>query len=267
MSRTKLFDLAGKVSLVTGAGSGLGRVFSEAMAENGSNVVCADINLEWAEETAEIISKHGVETLVVNADVSKREDVVRMFQETMDKFGKLDVLFNNAGITTKVNRIHEMPLEDWNKLIGISLTGAFMCMQEALKIMIKQKKGTIINVASVLGLSGVSAELLAQCNYVAAKHGLIGLTKQGAAEYGGDGIRVNCIAPGWHLGTRLADAAEIITSDEEAARFVQKLSQLTPLGRTGDPVELKGLAIYLASDAASFVSGSVFVQDGGWLAW
>ncbi|EFK09255.1 putative Levodione reductase [delta proteobacterium NaphS2] len=267
MGKSELFDLSGKVSLVTGAGSGLGRVFCEGLAENGCDVICADINEDWAKETEEIVAKQGVNTLAVKADISNQEDVKRMFEKAMERFGKLDVLFNNAGISTKVHKIHEMPLKDWSRLIDVNLTGTFICMQEALKIMVKQKGGNIINTSSVAGVVAIYPDLLTIGNYVAAKHGIIGLTKQGAVEYGGDGIRVNCIAPGWHLGTRLVEASERITSEEEGARLVQKICEVTPLGRTGDPNEIKGLAVYLASDASSFVTGSVFVQDGGWSAW
>ncbi len=262
-----LFQLKGKVALVTGAGSGLGRVFCEAMAEAGGEVVCADINESWAKETEEIIARYGVKTLVIKADVSRQEDVKAMFSKVEKEFGKLDVLFNNAGVTTKSLQIHEMPLEDWNRVIGINLTGVFMCMQEGIKMMLRHKKGSIINIASVLGIVGVDPNLLALSNYAAAKSGVIGLTRQGAAEYGPFGIRINAIAPGWHLGTRLADGAGIIQTEEEAITFAKKISELTPMRRVGEPVELKGLAIYLASDASSFVTGSVFVQDGGWSAW
>ena len=136
MSDTNLFNLSGKIAVVTGAGSGLGRTLCEAMAENGSDVVCSDINEAWAEETSEIIKKHGTKTLVVKADVSKQDEVKALFQKVDQTFGRLDILFNNAGISTKGMRIHEMPLEDWNKVISINLTGVFICMQEALKIML-----------------------------------------------------------------------------------------------------------------------------------
>jgi NAD(P)-dependent dehydrogenase (short-subunit alcohol dehydrogenase family) len=119
--------------VVTGAGSGLGRILCEAMAEHGSDVVCSDINEAWAEETAAMIAKHGIKTLVVKADVSKQDEVKVLFRKVDQEFGKLDVLFNNAGIATKGVKIHEMRLEDWNKVIGVNLTGVFLCMQEGIK--------------------------------------------------------------------------------------------------------------------------------------
>jgi NAD(P)-dependent dehydrogenase (short-subunit alcohol dehydrogenase family) len=265
MAGTDLFDLTGKVSLITGAGSGLGRVFCEAMAEHGSNVVCSDINEAWAQETASIIGKYGTKTLAVKADVSKQDEVKTMFREVENKFGKLDVLFNNAGIATKGTKIHEMRLQDWNKVIGVNLTGTFLCMQEALKLMLRQKHGSIINISSILGLVGVDPDILAIQHYVASKHGVIGLTRVAAAQYGPDNIRVNAIAPGFIGGTRLGDVEK--KTEAEALVSGQKVISLTPLKRLGRPEELKGLAVLLASDASSFITGAVYLIDGGWCAW
>ena len=260
-----LFDLAGKVSLVTGAGSGLGRMFCEAMAEHGSDVVCADINEEWACETANIIEKYGAKTLAIKADVSKQGEVKNMFREVENRFGKLDVLFNNAGIATKGARIHEMRLRDWNSVISVNLTGTFLCMQEGLKLMLRQKHGSIINISSILGLVGIAPDILAIQHYVASKHGVIGLTRVAAAQYGPDNIRVNAIAPGFIGETRLGDVEK--RSESEAKRSGGKVISLTPLQRIGRPEELKGLAVLLASEASSFITGAVYLVDGGWCAW
>ena len=265
MSDTNLFNLSGKVAVITGAGSGLGRTLCEAMAENGSDVVCSDINEAWAEETAEMINKHGTKTLVVKADVSKQDEVKALFQEVDQTFGKLDILFNNAGISTKGMRIHEMSMEDWNKVIGINLTGVFICMQEALKIMLRHKSGSIINMSSVLGLLGADPDILFNQHYIAAKHGVIGLTKAAAAQYGPDNIRVNAIAPGFYAGTRLSDVEE--RTEEQSKATAEKVFSLTPLKRFAQPEELKGLALLLASDASSFITGATYVTDGGWSIW
>jgi len=265
VSKANLFDLTGKVSLVTGAGSGLGRVFCDAMAEHGSDVVCSDINEAWAEETASMITKYGVKTVVVKTDVLKQDEVKALFRKVDQEFGKLDVLFNNAGIATKGAKIHEMRLEDWNKVIGVNLTGVFMCMQEGIKLMLRQKSGSIINIASMLGLVGAAPDILAIQHYIASKHGVIGLTKTAAVQYGPDNIRVNAIAPGFHAGTRLGDAEE--RTEEQTQAFVDRVTALTPLKRFGQPEELKGLAVLLASDASSFITGATFIQDGGWCAW
>jgi NAD(P)-dependent dehydrogenase (short-subunit alcohol dehydrogenase family) len=265
MSKTNLFDLTGKVSLITGAGSGLGRVFCEAMAEHGSDVVCSDINEAWARETAGMIAKYGVKTLVVKADVSKQDEVKALFRKVGQEFGKLDVLFNNAGIATKGVKIHEMRLEDWNKVIGVNLTGTFLCMQEGIKLMLRQKSGSIINISSILGLVAADPDILAIPHYIASKHGIIGLTKAAAVQYGPDNIRVNAIAPGFYAGTKLGDVEE--RTKAEAQAWAQKVIPLTPMKRFGKPEELKGLAVFLASDASSFITGATYLTDGGWCAW
>lgn len=265
MVQSKLFDLSGKVSLVTGAGSGIGRAICVALAEHGSDVVCADINLDWAEETAEIVTDCNVRAVVIKADVSEQQQVKTIFAQIASDFGKLDVLFNNAGIATKGAKLHEMSLDDWNSVIKIDLTGVFLCMQEGIKIMLPQKKGSIINISSILGLVAVKPEILATSNYVAAKHGVIGLTKSGAAQYGPDNIRVNAIAPGFISGTKLAVIEE--RTEQQQKEISADVLQLTPMRRTSNPDELKGTAIYLASDASSFVTGMTFLVDGGWCVW
>jgi gluconate 5-dehydrogenase len=264
MTKTNLFDLTGKVSLVTGAGSGLGRVFCEAMAEQGCNIVCSDINMAWAEETSDMIAKYGVKTIVVKTDVSKQDEVKALFRKVDHEFGKLNVLINNAGIATKGARLHEMPLEDWNKVIGVNLTGTFLCMQEGIKIMLRQKSGSIINLSSILGLVAADPDILAINHYIASKHGIIGLTKTAAVQYGPYNIRVNAIAPGFYAGTKLGDVEG--RSREEAQVWAEKVIPLTPLRRMAEPNEIKGLAVFLASDASSFITGSTYVTDGGWCA-
>jgi NAD(P)-dependent dehydrogenase (short-subunit alcohol dehydrogenase family) len=266
MFKTNLFDLTGKISLVTGAGSGLGRVFCEAMAEHGSHVVCADINESWAKETAGVLAKYAVKTVTIEADVSKQDDVKGLFRKVDEEFGKLDVLFNNAGIATKGVKIHEMRLEDWNKVINVNLTGTFLCMQEGIKLMLRQKSGSIINVSSILGLVAVDPDILAIPHYIASKHGIIGLTKTAAVQYAPDNIRVNAIAPGFYAGTRLGDVEE--RTEEQDRAMAEKVTALTPKKRFATPEELKGLAVLLASDvASSFITGATIVTDGGWCAW
>ena len=265
MNATNMFNLTGKVSLITGAGSGLGRVFCETMAECGSDVICADINETWAEETAGMIAKYGAKTAVVKADVSQEIEVKALFRKVHQEFGKLDVLFNNAGLATKGAKLDEMSLEDWNKVISVDLTGVFLCMQQGIKLMLQQKRGSIINISSILGVVGMNPDILATSNYVAAKHGVIGLTKSAAAQYGQDNIRVNAIAPGFIEATRLSDVEE--DNKKQGQGSSTRVTELTPMKRLGKPEELKGLAALLASDASSFITGATFILDGGWCAW
>jgi NAD(P)-dependent dehydrogenase (short-subunit alcohol dehydrogenase family) len=260
------FDLQGKVALVTGAGKGLGRSFAQALGEAGADVVCASRSREPLEETVELVKHWGYRVLPLVVDVSKSEEVERMVNGTLSHFGKLDIAVNNAGIIHKPYRFHELPIEEWNRLIAVDLTGVFMCMQRELKILVKQQYGTIINIASILGLVGLDPELMPRASYMAAKHGVIGLTKQAALEYARDHIRVNAIAPGWFTGTDLARERLEGKSAEEFQLREQKIIEATPLRRRGTVEELKDLLLYLASDASSFVTGQVFVVDGGWTA-
>lgn len=265
MNSTNMFDLTGKVSLITGAGRGLGRIFCEVMAECGSDVVCSDINVAWAEETAGMIAKYGVKTAVVKADVSREDDVKTLFGKVDQEFGKLDVLVNNAGLATKGAKLDEMSLEDWNKVISVDLTGVFLCMRQGIKLMLQHKRGSIINISSILGVVGVNPDILATSNYVAAKHGVIGLTKSAAVQYGPDNIRVNVIAPGFIESTGLSDVEE--RNKKQGQGSSSLVTDLTPMKRFGKPEELKGLAALLASDASSFITGATFMLDGGWCAW
>jgi len=262
MEAKELFDLKGKVGLVTGAARGLGRVFSQTLAEAEANIVCVDIASDLLKETIKLIEEQGHEVLPIVADVSKPEDIKRMVKETVRQFGKLDITVNNAGIVSKPFRFHEISLEDWNRVISVDLTGVFICMQEELRVMVMQKSGTIINIASVAGLRGVEPELMPRANYTAAKHGVIGLTKQAALEYAQDNIRVNAIAPGWFSGTDLSRERTAEKAAEDVSRERERLRGV-PLGRAGRPEELKGLLLYLASDASSYVTGQVYVVDGG----
>jgi NAD(P)-dependent dehydrogenase (short-subunit alcohol dehydrogenase family) len=204
-----------------------------------------------------------VNSLVVKADVSKAEEIRSMFKTVDKEFGKLDILFNNAGIHLATPRVHEMPLEIWEKLITINLTSVFLCMQEGLKLMLRQQKGSIINISSICGLTATRTDIMDSSAYVSAKHAVIGLTKQVAAEYAAEGIRVNALAPGF-FPSRINRDIEM--SDDAFQYFLEQVSKSTLMGRRGDPAELKGIAIYLASDASSFATGATFTIDGGWTA-
>lgn len=262
--KKNLLNLEGKVALVTGAALGLGRSFAHSLAEVGADVVIVDINKDQLNETEGILRKTGRKVLNVLADVSDPAAVARMVDETVLNFGKLDIAVNNAGIIHKPYRFHETPLEEWNRLMAINMTGVFTCMQREIEFMLEGQGGAIINIASILGLRGLVPEFAPRVSYVAAKHAVIGLTKQAALEYAADGIRVNAIAPGWFEGTDIARERLASADEAHSNERAQKIITATPMRRRGRVPELNALLLYLASDASSFVTGQTFVVDGGW---
>ena len=257
-----LFSVHGKVVLITGAAAGFGKFFSQSLAELGARVACADIDPDALQNTVETLRSQGHEVLTVAADVSSNDDVKRMVSAVLTEFGRLDIAVNNAGIVTRPSRFHEIPLEDWDRLMAIDLTGVFLCMQAEIGVMIQQQRGVILNVASVAGLRAVAPEHKPRANYVAAKHGVVGLTRQAALEYAQENIRVNAIAPGWFSGTDLSRERTQGKAKSDIP-LEKKRNAFVPLGRKGTLDELKGLLLYLASDASSYVTGQVFVVDGG----
>lgn len=266
-SKRDLFSLEGKVALVTGAALGLGRSFAQTLTEFGADVVIVDIDSDHLEETAGILKASGRKIFKVVADVSNPGDVARMVDETVANLGQLNIAVNNAGMITKPARFHEMSVEEWNRVISVNLTGVFLCMQKEIEVMLKQGKGgSIINLSSVLGLVGLDPHLMPRVNYIASKHGVIGLTKQGAVEYAEYGIRVNAMAPSWFSGTSLSrDRKKVQTMEEQDLRE-EKIIALTPMKRRGRIDELQGLLLFLASDTSTYATGQVFVSDGGWTA-
>jgi len=261
-----MFDLEGKVALVTGAALGLGRSFAETLAGAGADLTIVDINQDRLDETTAMLRKIGRRVLNIVADVSNPSDVARMIDETSSSFGQLDIAVNNAGIVHKPYRFHETPLEEWNRLMAINLTGVFVCMQKEIAAMLKAQQGVIINIASILGVRGLAPEFMPKVSYIAAKHAVNGLTKQAALEYAGEGIRVNGIAPGWFEGTDLAKERLADKGADFYEERTRRILDTTPMKRRGRVEELDGLLLYLASDASSFVTGQTFVVDGGWTA-
>lgn len=260
-----LFSLSGRVALVTGGASGLGKVFGETLAEAGADVVVADIDEAEARRTAAGIEKLGRRSLAVRADVTQEDQVRRMADEAVARLGAVDILVNNAGMTAKGYRIADMPVEDWDRVIALNLRGVFLCTRAVLPVMVRQGRGSIINIASVYGIRPFFqiGQLKPNAPYAASKAAVINLTRETALEYAGDGIRANCIAPGWHSGTRLGDSLKAPGEEERLAMYEETLRRTTPMGRKGDTGELRGLLLYLASDASSFATGQVFVSDGG----
>ena len=254
----KPFNLDGKIALVTGAAKGLGEAFSEAMAEAGADVVCSDIDEKGLEETVRKIEKIGKRGLAVICDVTKEEDVKRMMEKAMDKFGRVDILFNNAGIAEETPKpLHEFTTEEWNRVLAVDLQGVFYCAREALKIMVKQGSGKIINIASIFGLAG-SSGIFPVPAYNAAKGAVVNLTRELGLEYAAMGINVNAICPGFYR-TDLGGGSD----DPD---FVRSVEDFVPMGKMAEPEDLKGTAIYLASEASDYMCGQMVVTDGGILA-
>lgn len=266
-SEKNLFNLEGKTALVTGAALGLGRSFAQTLAEAGADVVVVDLDRERLKETESIVEKTGRKVLPIAADISKPDDVARMIDTTVSRFETLDIAVNNAGIVSQPARFHEMPLDDWQKVISVNLSGLFMCMQKEIEQMLKQGiGGSIINNSSVLGLVGLDPDMKPRVNYIASKHGVNGLTKQGAVEYAEYGIRVNAIAPAWHSGTALSSVRSNAQTAQEQDQREKNLIARTPMRRRGKVEELQGLLLFLASDASSYVTGQIIASDGGWTA-
>jgi NAD(P)-dependent dehydrogenase (short-subunit alcohol dehydrogenase family) len=261
------FRLDGRVAIVTGAGSGLGRVFARALATAGASVVCADIATSNAEKTAALIVEQRGVARACHVDVTDPASVDALMAVTTRDYKRLDILVNNAGIASAARRLHELSIADWDRVQAVNTRGVFLCTRAALPLMLERHAGSIINLASIAGLGGISPELSAVAsNYSASKGAVVALSQQVAVEYARDGIRCNAIAPGWHLGTQLGREA-LPMSEAALGKIVERLQNSTPMGRTGDPEELAGLLVYLASDASSFMTGQVLAHDGGWTAW
>ena len=246
-----------RVVIVTGAGSGIGRATAVGFAGRGAKVVIADINLDSAEMTRAIISEAGGESIALQIDVSKATDVERMTAETVAKYGSLDCAVNNAGITGDVASIADCTEENWDRVINVNLRGVWLCLKFELIQMLKQGEGAIVNMASVAGLVGIHDQLPA---YAPSKHGVVGLTKTAALEYAKKGIRINAICPGEIL-TPMSE-----TYFKDSPELAAKILEAEPVGRFGQPEEVAESAIWLCSDAASFVTGHAMVVDGGYLA-
>ena len=250
-------SMKGKVALVTGAGSGIGRATSLVFAREGAKVMAVDLAEGPVQSTADLISAAGGEASGVTADVSKTEDVKRMVSETVARFGRLDAAFNNAGIHTGVRiPFHEYPEDEWDRVIGVNLKGVWLCIKYEAPVMLEHGGGVIVNTSSVAGLvagQGTSA-------YTASKHGVAGLTKSAAMDYARQGIRVNAVAPG-EIWTPMMDL--IITSNNFSK--AQK-DEDQPIGRMGKPEEIAEVVVWLCTDAASYVTGHVLPIDGGYMA-
>ncbi len=252
MNIKKLLDLSGRVAIVTGGSVGLGRQMAEGLAEMGANLVLCARKKERCLQAAAELQKLGVEVLALGCDVKQPSSIQEVADAAVKQFGRIDILINNAG-TSWGAPVEAMTLEQWNKVIETNLTGTFLFSQAAGKVMVPQRRGKIINIASVAGLRGAPPEFQA-IGYHASKGGVIAFTKDLACKWGIHNIQVNAIAPGW-FPTNMSRV--VIEQNKDA--FLSKI----PLRRFGNEHDLKGAAVYLSSDASDYVTGHVLVVDGG----
>jgi len=244
-----MFDLSGKVALVTGASRGIGCSIAKTLAQNGAHVVCVSRNVSDVQSVADEITAAGGTAAAVACDISDSDNVTKLVKETVGTHNHLDILVNNAGVT-RDNLLMRMSEDDWNTVLNINLKAAFIAIKAAARTMIKQRKGRIINISSVVGLMGNAG----QVNYAASKAGLIGLTKSTARELAPRGITANCIAPGY-IATDM--------TNELGYEVQQSLNEKIPLGRIGQVEDIAYAVAFLASDEAEYITGQTLAVDGG----
>ena len=250
--------LNGKVALVTGGASGIGRATALTFAREGAKLVIADMNEEGGQQTVHMITENGGEATFVRTDVSKATAVAAMISTTVETYGRLDCAHNNAGIGSRPRvPLHECSEETWDRVLGINLKGVWLCMKYEIIQMLTQGSGTIVNTASIMGLVGSWSGSGA---YNTSKHGVVGLTKTAALEYAKLGIRVNAVCPGYIRTPLLAET--LTRQPEMEAQIVAR----HPVGRMGRPEEIAEAVVWLCSDAASFVTGHTMTVDGGYVA-
>lgn len=248
-------EFEGKVALVTGAASGIGAAAARLFAERGAQVAVVDRN-PAGEAVASAIRSSGGDAFFVSADVSSDEQVENAVAKTVEHYGRLDCAFNNAGISGPAHHVADMPLDQWREGIDVMLTGVFLCMRHEIPRMLESGGGSIVNCASGAGLIGFPG----QSAYVASKHGVIGLTKTAALEYGTQGVLINAICPG------TARTAMVESVVKESPEIMDELHRLHPIGRIAEPEEIAEAALWLCTARASFVMGSALVVDGGYVA-
>lgn len=253
----ELFDLTGRVSIITGGSAGLGLQMARGLAEAGSHLVICSRNAERCEEAAAGLRKLGVEVLASGCDVSKPDEVERLKNDVMTRFSRVDVLINNAG-RAWFAAPEDMPLDKWQYVIDLNVTGTFLCSQIFGREMIRQKRGKIINIASVSGLRGKDPAVHNSIAYNTTKGAVVNMTRDLAVKWAPHNINVNAIAPGFFVASRNQGRFE-----ERKAHILGEI----PLARPGGEDDLKGAALYLASDASSFVTGAILSVDGGATAW
>jgi NAD(P)-dependent dehydrogenase (short-subunit alcohol dehydrogenase family) len=252
-----LFNLTGKVAIVTGGSRGLGKEIAFALGEAGAKVTITARREDWLTPTKQELEKANIECLSIVADVSEVEGVKKMVAQTLEKWGKIDILVNNAGVVW-AEPPEKMSLDKWDYVMNINARGTFICCQEVGREMIRQKHGNIINISSAVGVSAVDPKSGQFIGYQASKAAINIMTKQLAVEWGPHNIRVNALAPSF-LSTRLTDAL--------IARTGENMKRWIPLGRIGRPDEIRGAVVFLASEASSYITGQIICIDGGTTAW
>jgi NAD(P)-dependent dehydrogenase (short-subunit alcohol dehydrogenase family) len=249
-----LFDLRGRVAIVTGASSGLGVAFARGLVAAGAHVVLAARRVERLDALAAELEQAGGQALAVGCDVVRESDVERLVAAAQERFGRIDVLVNNAG-SVHVGPAEDEPLARFREIVDVNLMGAFSCAQRVGRVMLAAGRGSIVNVASVLGL--VASGQVKQTSYCASKGAVVNLTRELGAQWARRGVRVNAIAPGWFESEMTAD----MFADPKS---VQWMRSRDPMGRAGRDEELIGPLLFLASDASSYVTGQTLAVDGGW---
>lgn len=248
-------QLDNKVAIVTGSASGIGKATVMLFAREGAKVTVSDINEAGGKKVAEEINNNGGKAIFVKANTTKTDDHQRLVEETVKAFGALHISVNNAGVGSEFSKLADVKPEDWQRVIDINLTGVFYGMKYQIPEMIKSGGGSVINIASILGQVGFEGSAA----YVASKHGVVGLTKAGALDHALDKVRVNAIGPGFiYTG--------LVNEDIMGKEAIQDLEQKHALHRLGEPNEISAMCLFLASDAASFVTGGYYPVDGGFLA-
>ncbi|UPJ74410.1 glucose 1-dehydrogenase [Bradyrhizobium sp. 187] len=249
MTGSKRFE--GKTAFITGAASGIGRATAKAFAAEGARVAITDRGEAALQETAEQVRAVGGVVLTVTCDVSKPEEVAAAVAKAVKAFGRIDCAFNNAGVENKAAPLHEIELEEWDRVLNINLRGTFICMKHEIAQMLSQGAGVVVNTSSGAGIRGVAGG----ASYAASKHAIIGMTKSAAIDYAKRNIRVNAVLPG-NIATPMMDR---FTEGD-----IQKAVDLEPVGRLGKPEEIAEAVLWMCSDLGGFVTGASIVVDGGW---